>query len=41
MYVKPSKSSPAAIRKAKWEAEQKVKNAEAFAKVVAATKVSK
>ena len=26
MYAKPSKNSPAAVRKARWEAEQKAKH---------------
>lgn len=26
MYVKPSNTSPAALRKARWEAEQKARN---------------
>jgi hypothetical protein len=38
MYVKPSKSSPAAIRKANWEAAQKRKNEQALASVIASVK---
>ena len=34
MYVKPSKTSPAAIRKANWEAAQKRANANALAAVI-------
>jgi hypothetical protein len=34
MFVKPSKNSPAAIRKANWEAEQKRKNELALKTVI-------
>lgn len=41
MYVKPSKSSPAALRKARYDAQVAQRNAEAKAKVVASlSKVS-
>lgn len=36
MYSKPSKNSPAAIRKARWEAEQKARNEAAQKAVIAA-----
>lgn len=38
MYVKPSKNSPAAIRKQRWEAEQKARNEAAQRAVIEATK---
>jgi hypothetical protein len=38
MYVKPSKNSPAAIRKAKYLAEQKARNEAAKKAVIASIK---
>lgn len=34
MFVKPSNTNPAALRKARWEAEQKARNEEAHRKVL-------
>lgn len=37
MFVKPSNSTPSALRKARWEAAQKERNEAAQAALVAAT----
>jgi hypothetical protein len=38
MYVKPSKNSPAAIRKAKWEAEAKARREAGYQLFLASVK---